>query len=108
MTNAEFKTLIKEVFNTHTLMSKRNHHTINELMHCLRYDEKMKEFNFNISVCKTNGECCCIPAIDAFIDIKTLSIWFNDDEIEYEHEVVDDNGYLFYFDCITIYEREEK
>lgn len=108
MTNAEFKSLLKKVFNTHMFMSKRDHHTINELMHCLRYDERMLEFNFNISVIKANGECYCIPAIEAFVDINTLGVWFDDDKVEYEHECMDNNGFLFYFDNITIYEREEK
>lgn len=108
MTNAEFKNLLKAVFNTHMFISKRDHHTINELMHCLRYDERMLEFNFNISVLKANGECYCIPAIEAFVDINTLSVWFDDDKVEFEHEVFDNDGVLFYFDNITIYEREEK
>ena len=56
MTNAEFQTLLKEVFDTHMFMSKRDHHTINELMHCLRYDARMKEFNFNIRVEKHRFE----------------------------------------------------
>lgn len=108
MTNAEFKSLLKKVFNTHMFMNKRDYHTINELMHCLRYDERMLEFNFNISVLKSNGECYCISTIDTFVDINTLGVWFDDDKVEYEHEVVDDNGYLFYFDNIAIYEKEEK
>jgi hypothetical protein len=108
MTNEEFKILLKEVFKTYTLMNKRDYHTINELMHCLRYDKRMLGFNFNISVIKANGEYCCIPAIDAFVDINTLGVWFDDDKVEYEHEYVDNNGFLFYFDNITIYEREEK
>ena len=108
MNNEEFKTLLKEAFNTHMLMSKREYHTINELLHCLRYDEKFKELNINISIEKANGEWWAIPTIDAFVDIGTLGIWFDDDKVEFEHEVIDDGGYLFYCDNITIYEREEK
>ena len=109
MTNAEFKILLKEVFNTHSLMNGRNYHTINELMHCLRYDTRLWDLDINISVIKANGEYCCIPAIDAFIDINTLSIWFDDDTVEYETEEIfgieEDTRTI---DCITIYEREEK
>jgi hypothetical protein len=106
MNEKEFKALLSKVFNTHMFMSKRDHHTINELLHCLRYDERLKEFNFNITVLKANDECYCIPSVDAFVNIDTLSIWFDDDKLEYEHEYVDDNGYLFYFDNITVYEKE--
>ena len=109
MTNAEFRTLIKEVFNAHTLMNKRNYHTINELMHCLRYNEKMKGFNFNINVIKANGDYYCIPSIEAFIDIKTLGIWFDDDTIEYEMEEIFGFGEeQETIDCLTIFEREEE
>lgn len=108
MTNKEFRELLGEVFNTHMLMKGRNYHTINELLHCLRYDERLKEFNFNITVLTANDECHCIPAIDAFVDIKTLSVWFDDNSIEYEHDYVDDNGFLFYFDNITVYEKNKE
>ena len=104
MTEKEFKELLKEVFDSHTVMKNKDHHTVNELLHCLRYDEKMKEFNFNINVIRSNGDCISIPSIDAFVNLGTLSVWFADDSIEYEHDYVDDNGYLFYFDCLTITE----
>ena len=108
MTNAEFKNLLKEAFNTHTLMKGRDYHTVNELMYCLRYDERFKELNINISIEMTEGEWWAIPTIDSFVNINTLGIWFDDDKVEFEHEVIDDNGYLFYCDNLTIYEREEK
>lgn len=106
MTEKEFKALLKEVFNTHLFMSQRDHHTINELLYCLRNDTRFKDYNFNIAIQRLNGEWWTIPYIDAFVNIPTLSIWFDDDKIEYEQEYMDDNGYLFYFDNITIYERE--
>lgn len=106
MKSTEFKKLLKDVFESHTLMKGRDYHTVNELLHCMRYDERLKDFNFNISVIRVDDEYHCIPSIDAFVNIGTLSVWFDDDSIEYEHEFVDDRGYLFYFDCITIRERE--
>ncbi len=108
MTNKEFRTLLSEVFKAHMFMKDRDCHTVNELLHCLRYDERLKEFNFNITVLTANDECHCIPAIDAFVDINTLSVWFDDDGVEYEHDFVDDNGYLFYFDNITVYEKKKE
>lgn len=104
MNEKEFKELLREVFDSHTLMKNKEHHTVNELLHCLRYDEKMKEFNFNINVVRSNGDCISIPTIDAFVNLGTLSVWFDYDSIEYEHDCIDDNGVLFYFDCITITE----
>ena len=108
MNEQEFKALLKEVFQSHALMKDRNYHTVNELLHCLRYDEKLKEFNFNITVMTANDECLCIPAIDAFVNIDTLAVWFDDDNIEYEHDYVDDRGFLFYFDSITVYEKKRE
>ena len=69
---------------------------------------RFKEFHFNISIVTKDDNWWCIPTIDSFVDTETLGIWFDDDKIEYEHEVVDDGGYLFYYDCITIYEKEDK
>ena len=108
MTEKEFKMLLNEVFNSHTLMKGRNHHTVNELLHCLRYDEQFKDMNFNISIVDANGVCWAIPTIDSFVNIDTLSVWFDDDSVEYEHDYVDDNGYLFYFDNITVYEKKKE
>lgn len=109
MTNVEFKALLKEVFNTHLFVSKRDYHTINELMHCLRYDNRFKDFNFNISIVTKDGNWWAIPTIDSFVDINTLAIWFDDETIEYETEEVRvDFDKIMIFDNITIYEREEK
>ena len=108
MTNEEFKQLLKEVFNTHMFMVKRDYHTINELMYCLRSDSRFKDFNFNISIVKANGEWWAIPTIDSFVNIDVLSIWFDDDKVEYEaEEVWVDCENVTTFDCITVYEREE-
>lgn len=107
MTNAEFKTLIKEVFSTHMFMNKRDYHTVNELLYCLRYDSRFKNFNFNISIVDAKGEWWAIPTIDSFVHLNLLGVWFDDDKIEYEQEEIwCDCENAMTFDCITIYERE--
>ena len=105
MTNSEFKDLLKDVFKSHTFSCLRECHTINELMYVLNHDERMKEFNINISIQRLDKHCTCIPCIDAFVDIRTLSIWFNDDDVEFERDEF--NGQ--YFDNITVKEiKKEK
>ena len=107
MTNVEFKALLKEVFaNTH-MMNGRGHHTVNELLHVLRYDERLKRLKgVNISVCKSDGEWTCIPCLEAFVNLKTLGVWFNDDSVEFESDEFDYDGEQKRFDNITVYERE--
>ena len=107
MTNNYFKELLSEAFNTHMFMNKRNHHTVNELLYCLRSDARFKDMNLNISIAKANGEWWAIPTIESFVDINTLGIWFDDDKVEYEcEEVWYDCEDKMTFDCITIYEKE--
>ena len=113
MTNAEFKKLLEEVFESHTLMRGRDYHTVNELLHMLRYDEKLSVLErVNLSVITLDGQCVCIPCLDAFVDIKTLGVWFEDIAVELEtDEFVDDSfedslGEILRFDNITVYERE--
>lgn len=109
MTNAEFQKLLKEVFEGQFLMNGRDYHTVNELLHVLRYDDKLKSLDgVNISVCKTDDSCTCIPCLDAFVDLKTLGVWFNDDSVEFETDEFDNEGELMKFDNITVYEREEE
>lgn len=102
MTNSEFKNLLKEVFEAHFLMADRDYHSVNELLHVLRYEEKLKCLQgVNISVNK-EYETCCIPCLDAFVDTKTLGIWFDDESVEFETDEFDGMR----FDNITVYERE--
>lgn len=109
MTNVEFKNLLREVFEDHMLMKDRKYHTVNEMLHVLRYDEKLKCLNgVNISVVKADDRCVCIPCLDAFVDIKTLGVWFDDNSIEFETDEFDNDGELMKFDNITVYEREEE
>ena len=43
---------------------------------------------------------CSIPTLEAFVDVKTRGIWFNDNEVEFEIEEFDKEK----FNCITIYQ----
>ena len=105
MTNEKFRELLQKVFAKHMFMKDRNYHSINELLYCMRDDLELYDYNFNISIQRTNGEFVCIPTIHAFVNLDTLGIWFNDDEVEYEKEDVDCGDASVTFDCITIYEK---
>ena len=103
MTNTEFKTKLAEAFSTHPLMKKRDCHTVNELLYVLKYDSRFGGEDFNISIRKLNGEWWCIPGLDFFVNIPCLSVWFNDEYVEFEVEECGEEKY----NCITVYEREE-
>ena len=103
MTQNQFKENLKKAFNVHMFMNKRDNHTVNELMYILRYDNAFKDMEFNISISKFNGEWWTIPCMDTFVSIPILSVWFNDDEVEFEIEEYDEEKY----NCITVYESEE-
>ena len=107
MTNVEIRQLIGEVFDGHMFMKDRCHHTVNELLHVLRYDEKLKVLpNANITVCTLDDQCICIPCLDAFVDIKTLGVWFEDISIETEIDEFEYEGEMMRYQNITVYERE--
>lgn len=108
MTNAEFKKLLVEVFEGHTLMKGRDYHTVNELLHVLRYNDKLRDLErVSLSIIKANGSCMCIPCLEAFVDVKSLGIWFEDIAVEFEiDEFPDDDGEILEFRTITVYERE--
>ena len=103
MTNQEFKTKLTQAFKTHVFMSKRDNHTVNELLYVLKHDNAFKDMEFNVSISKLNGEWWSIPCMDAFVSIPILSVWFNDDNVEFEIEECDEEKY----NCITVYESEE-
>jgi hypothetical protein len=103
MTNTEFKTALVNAFNTHMFMDKRAKHTINELIHILKHDEVFASKDYNISIYRKNGEWWTIPTLDAFVSIACLSIWFEDERVEFEIEECFGETY----NCITIYESEE-
>jgi hypothetical protein len=90
-------------------MKGRDNHTVNELLHVLRYDSGLNCLQgVNISVVKADGGCTCIPCLDAFVNIKTLGIWFEDDSVEFDCDEFEDDGKLMRFDNITVYESEEE
>lgn len=103
MTNVEFRTTLTKVFDTHMFMDKRGKHTVNELLYILRHDNAFKDKNYNISIHRKNGEWWAIPTLDAFVTTACLSIWFEDDRVEFEIEECFGEKY----NCITIYESEE-
>ena len=102
MTNAEFKTKLTGAFKTHMFMSDRDYHTVNELLYVLEHDNIFGKKDFNISLCTVDNKWSCIPCLDAFVDIGSRSIWFNDTSVEFEIEECDEEKY----NCITVYERE--
>ena len=103
MTQAEFKEKLSEAFKTHMFMKDRNYHTINELLYVLEHDSRFNGADFNINISRLNKAWWSIPCLDAFIDVATRGVWFNDEAIEFEVEEFDDMK----FNCITVYEREE-
>ena len=103
MTNMEFKANMKKAFSTHMFMSKRDKHTINELLYILEHDSAFKGMDFNISISGFNGDWSSIPTLEAFVNVGIRSIWFEDDKVEFEVEQIGDEQY----NCITIYERGE-
>lgn len=103
MTNAEFRKTLTKAFDTHMFMNMRDRHTVNELLHILRHDATFKGNDYNISICRLNGEWSCIPTLDAFVSIPYLSVWFDDERVEFEIE----ESFGEKFNCITVYESEE-
>ena len=107
MTNVELRKLLTETFDGHMFMKGRDYHTVNELLHVLRYDEKLKELpKVNITVCTLDDQCICIPCLDAFVDIKTLGVWFEDIAVESEVDEFEYEGEMMKYQNITVYERE--
>ena len=104
MTQNEFKTKLAEAFKTHIFMKDRDYHTVNELLYVLTYDDWFHKEDFNISIKTLKNNWWSIPCVEAFVDVKTRGIWFNDADIEFEIEECEEEKY----NCITVYEREEK
>lgn len=104
MTNTEFKTKLTETFKTHMFTKSRDYHTVNELMYVLEHDSRFNREDFNISIRKLNGEWWSIPTLDSFVSIPCLSVWFDDEYVEFEVEECGEEKY----NCITVYEREGK
>jgi hypothetical protein len=104
MTQTEFKTKLAEVFKTHMFMQDRDYHSVNELLYVLEHDSRFNKENLSISICTLQNKWWCIPCLDAFVDVKTRGVWFNDADVEFEVEECGEEKY----NCITVYEREEK
>lgn len=101
MTNTEFKTKLAEAFKTHMFMQDRDYHTVNELLYVLERDARFGREDFNISIKTIDNNWWSIPTLEAFVDIKTRGIWFNDADVEFEIEECDGAK----FNCITVYEK---
>ena len=101
MTNTEFKTKLAEAFKVRMFMKDRDYHTVHELLYVLKYDEAFRKEDFSISIKTTDNRWPCIPSLNAFVDVKTLGIWFNDADVEFEIEEFDG----LKFNCVTVYER---
>ena len=109
MTNVEFKELLEAVFGSHILMKDRNRHTVNELLYVLRYNSKFSNLQgVNVSIVTADGGCMCIPCLEAFVDIHTLGVWFDDETVEFEVDEFEEDNKLMQFNNITVYEREEE
>lgn len=107
MTNTELRKLLTETFDGHMFMKDRDYHTVNELLHVLRYDEKLKHLEgVNISVITLDGECICITCLECFVNIKTLGVWFEDITVESEVDEFEYEGKMMRYQNITVYERE--
>ena len=95
-----FQEKIKQAFKTHMFMQDRDYHTVNELLYILEHDVRFNKEDFNISIKMIDNSWISIPTIEAFTNVQTRSIWFNDSEIEFEIEECDKEE----FNCITIYQ----
>lgn len=104
MTNMEFKEKLNEAFNAHSLMKNRDYHTINELLYVLEHDNRFGKEDFSISIQTLEDDWSCIPCLDTFVPVRGRGIWFNDASVEFEIEECGAEKY----NCITVYEREEK
>lgn len=102
MTNTEFKTKLAEAFKTHMFMQDLDCHTVNELLYVLEHDVRFGKEDFNISIKTIDNNWWGIPTLEAFVDVKTRGIWFNDSGVEFEVEECDEEKY----NCITVYECE--
>ena len=96
----DFQEKIKQAFKVHMFMQDRDYHTVNELLYILEHDVRFNKEDFNISIKMINNNWCCIPTLEAFVNVKTRGIWFNDNEVEFEIEEFDKEK----FNCITIYQ----
>lgn len=101
MTNTEFKTKLAEAFKTHMFIQDRDYHTVNELLYVLEHDARFGKEDFNISIKTIDNNWWSIPTLEAFVNVETRGVWFNDSGVEFEVEEYDGMK----FNCITVYEK---
>lgn len=104
MTQTEFKTKLIEAFKTHMFMKDRSYHTVNELLYVLEHHSGFGKEDFNVTIKTLDNHWWSIPGLDAFVDIKTRGVWFDDVAVEFEIEEFDAES----FNCITVYECERR
>ena len=72
MTNQQFQKELEAMYNSHSMIRKREQKTLNELVYVLR----MSGTNYQLTITRDdipNG-CVCIPGvIDTFIPVKDLA-----------------------------------
>ena len=107
MTNNEFKEKLANVFKTHLFMQDRDYHTVNELLYVLEHDSRFNGDDFNVSIQTLKNSWVSIPGLDAFVDIKTRGVWFNDEDVEFEVDEFEFDGNVIKVNCITVHERSE-
>lgn len=107
MTNIEFKKSLVDALKSHSLTKGRDYHTVNELLYVLEHDLRFYGKDFNISISTLKNHWWSIPCLDAFVDVKTRGVWFNDDMVEFEVDEFEEDGKIMKFNCIIVYEREE-
>ena len=100
MTNDEFKAKLKEAFDIHMFVDKRDMHTVNELLYVLWYHSGFNKEDFNISIQTLDNNWWSIPCLSAFVNVKLRGIWFKDADVEFEIEEFGEEKY----NCITVYE----
>ena len=66
----------------------------------LEHNKSLNKGNYTISIATLDQRWLSIPCLDAFVNIKTRGIWFNDLDVEYEMDECEG----LKFDCITVYE----
>ena len=103
MDNERFRAVLSNAFKTHMFMRDREIHTVNELLYILEHHHEFKFKDFNLSIKCLDERWIAIPSIEAFVNVGTRGIWFNDAEVEF---MIDEYGEEK-FNCITIYECEK-
>ena len=99
MIETAFKRMLAEGFQAHMFMNNKSNHTVNELLYVLQNHIAFNKEDFNISIQyedETWGPC--IPTLTSFVNVQTRGITFEDKNIEFEVEIVDDQ----FYNCITI------